>query len=620
MKKYLILFLGILISAHAADVVPAAAQVDWTPNILGGAGVVGGIPTNYTQSGSTIVSTGDNTDRTATIQAALNTAGSGYTEGAVGKYVLLGPNNFAIFGTLSIPSGVVLRGAGSGQLTGEASTGLVNQGSGGAPISMGVGDFNYNGTAQAVTGTITKGTTTLAVADSSSFILNSLAFIYQSNDTGTNTLPIVNLAASGLTSLSRQQLVQVTGKPDGTHITITPGLAYTMQSGLSPKARALQGFNNGYKAGSGVEDLIIDQSNTTSPPYTILAWGWKNGWVKNVTSRMAHSYHMFIDGAYNCEIRHCFIDNAQSHVSNGSGLITYFSANCLLEDNIIQKVFPSIEINHSTMNCVVAYNYCRQSDSYVGAPSSGQMGVSIDINHDTHNSFNLYEGNAAVNEQNDGYFGSTSNNVLSRNWFYGTSPDTDNEWWCIGENRFSRGDYLVGNLIGTAGYTWIYRPVINSYGQSEKFLEQLGYPNMGNRGFTGTASLSTGSPWANWAAYVANTYSGGAGLGGFQEQDLDVLALNTILGNYNVKDNGIPAIESLAGASVATSYFRVSKPIWFGNLPWPAYDAPSPVLSIQNIPAGYRFVNGTEPPSGGGGSVNRISNPTKLRSGSGMGF
>ncbi len=611
MKKILLLLL-LVVGARAADVVPAAAQVTWTPNIAGGVGVVGGIPTNYTQSGSTITSTGDNTDRTATIQAALDTAGSGYTEGAVGKFVLLGPNNFAIFGTLNIPSGVVLRGAGSGQLTGEASTGLVNQGTGGTPISMGIGDFAYNGTAQAISGTITKGTTSLTVADSSSFILNSLAFIYQSNDTGTNTLPIVNLANGGLTSLSRQQLVQVTAIPDGTHITISPGLSYTMQSGLSPKARALKGFNNGYKANSGVENLIIDQTNTASPPYTILAWGWKNGWIKNVKSVMAHSYHMFLDGAYNCEIRHCFIDNAQSHVSNGSGLITYFSANCLLEDNIIQKVFPSIEINHSTMNCVVAYNYCRQSDSYSGAPSAGLMGASIDINHDTHNSFNLYEGNGAPNEQNDGYFGSTSNNVIARNWFYGTSPDTTNEWFCVGENRFSRGDYIVGNILGTVGFTWIYRPTSGAYGQTEKFLEQLGYPNMGARDFSGTASLSTGSPWADWAAYLTNTYSGGGGRAGFQEFDLDVLPLNTLLGNYNVLNAAIPAGESLGGSTVATSYFRSSKPLWFGSLPWPAYDAASPVLSIQNIPAGYRYVNGAEPPAG---SVNaaKITNPFKTR-------
>jgi hypothetical protein len=85
------------------------------------------------------------------------------------------------------------------------------------------------------------------------------------------------------------------------------------------------------------------------------------------------------------------------------------------------------------------------------------------------------------------------------------------------------------------------------------------------------------------------------------------------IGSYNYKDDAVPASEALGGDTLATSYAYASKPSWFGNLPWPPCDPTNPTQSNdpENYPAGYRAINGEDPPSEsaavssvrGGGSI-----------------
>lgn len=47
---------------------------------------------------------------------------------------------------------------------------------------------------------------------------------------------------------------------------------------------------------------------------------------------------------------------------------------------------------------------------------------------------------------------------------------------------------------------------------------------------------------------------------------------------------------------IADSYFLEGKPAWFGSLAWPPVDPANPVTDDPTIiPAGYRYVNGTDP-------------------------
>ncbi len=57
---------------------------------------------------------------------------------------------------------------------------------------------------------------------------------------------------------------------------------------------------------------------------------------------------------------------------------------------------------------------------------------------------------------------------------------------------------------------------------------------------------------------------------------------------------------AISDHAIPNSYFRSSKPLWFGNLPWPPFDPANPPGALNDanlcrIPAGYRYVHGTDP-------------------------
>ena len=129
----------------------------------------------------------------------------------------------------------------------------------------------------------------------------------------------------------------------------------------------------------------------------------------------------------------------------------------------------------------------------------------------------------------------------------------------------------------------------------------MGQPNIGNGVSSGTAPA-----WADWGS--------APGPGGFQELDLGVQATLLRKGNYNYFDKAIPPAESLGGETLPASLYLAAKPAWFGNLAWPAVNplAPGTPLSANEIyakiPAGYRYLNGTNPP--GASSSPPILTPT----------
>jgi hypothetical protein len=70
--------------------------------------------------------------------------------------------------------------------------------------------------------------------------------------------------------------------------------------------------------------------------------------------------------------------------------------------------------------------------------------------------------------------------------------------------------------------------------------------------------------------------------------DLDVKATTLLKGNYNCRDNGVPACESLGAATVPKSLYLKEKPGWFGDLPWPPF-GPDTDFQKNKIPAQIRF-------------------------------
>jgi len=550
----------------AADIIPPERLVEWKPGVT--AGVPGGIPTgrthliDVTQAPYNADNTGA-TDAHKAIQAAIDAASKG-------DVVYLPAGTYRVDAQLNIGpsrSNITIRGAGESTVIDSHSPSTV--------FTIGSSSsWKWDSPLVPITGGMTKGSATLAVADTSAFTPGQIIQISELNDL---SLPVVHVL--GFQRMRRQKTAVVSKTP--TTLTIFPALYWTLKEDLAPQIAAAADQVNGV----GVEDLRINGKNGKA--HTLI---WFSGqcygcWVKNVHNVLAAGFSISLADSLQCEIRHCNIDELNHEGPNGAGLLMGASSACLIEDNIFFKCFPHIEVNAGSCGNVFAYNFCENNYTF------GIMGCSIDCNHGAHNSFDLYEGNIASVFQCDGYHGSGSDITAFRNWFHGTcdtsEPKTDQFGRCVSLNRFSRNCSVIGNVLGRTGYTYIYDNADNGTGYDQRYIYNLGLPNMGNGALSGYAP-----PWKDTFTAAPGK---GPGPGGYQELDRDVARTTIRKGNWNAVDKGVPASEALGGDALPMSLFRTSKPEWFGKLTWPPFDPGRPNQSYDAIPAGYRYVHKSEP-------------------------
>lgn len=592
-------------SAFSAELIPADRRVDWTPGVA--VGVPGGID-QYIAGRTDVIDVTQapyHADRTGAtnaqpaIQAAINAATNG-------KVVYLPAGTYRIDQTLTLgprQSGVTLRGAGT-------KTVLVNR-TANTGIYVGSGSdyrWAYPKTGNVVTAGLARNSTTLTLGDTAAFRVGQMVRLRVDNDPA---LPVVSVMGyEGL----RRQFTRVTAKT-ATTLSVFPPVYADYGPRAVVNAAQLQGEF------IGIEDLLIDSSNATGT-FTIWMQQCYGSWVKNVTIRRSRNYHIFVNDSLHCEVRECYLDELNHTGSNGAGLLVNTVSGSLFENNVIYKAFPLIEVNHGSSGNVFAYNYLEDS----------RPGVAINSNHGPHNSFNLYEGNVSPNLQADGYFGSVSHDTIFRNWLHGRQPGATAGSWVLSLNRFVRAYSLVGNILGD--------PALPRVNDGTSF----GNPNMGNSAFIGSAppwtdgwkvapgtlSQSGQTITASQAVFTAShagtfiltphdnilswiskvidartvtvtasrTVSGvgyilAPGPAGYQGLDTGVKSTLLRKANYSTYTGNIPAAETLDGGTLPASLYRTSKPAWFGNLPWPAFDPFNPKPSATAIPAGVRFLNGT---------------------------
>ncbi len=134
-------------------------------------------------------------------------------------------------------------------------------------------------------------------------------------------------------------------------------------------------------------------------------------------------------------------------------------------------------------------------------------------------------------------------------------------------------------------------------------IYKLGFPNMGNNGFSKTWGPTTPP---DYTAQAANQPGGDShGTRGKTLQELDLNVKNTMIrhGNYDYLNHSITWDAAISDQAIPNSFFRSSKPVWFGSLPWPPFDPANPPgafndANVCRIPAGYRYVHGIDPVAG----------------------
>jgi len=602
LRFFLTTLVGALLAAASAPAAVIPASRLPPPGIWAAAGVPGGIPD--TSLWATIDITrwpysADKTGATSAVSAinAAIAAASAHTR------IVCPAGTYKIDGRITMnKSNVVLVGAKDASLVnlpGQTSAGCTTfklQTNASAGVYLGIS--SSWSTPTAITGTdIPAGALVLAVASSSGIKAGKMVRIVQDND---QTIPVVSVTAS---KKLEGQLTMVTAVA-GNLVTIYPALAFPLKAALKPTMSC----NANIKTGLGIENIYFDSSRSTLPTYAIQLVSTWGGWVRGCGIYRNIQYNVYWALTVQCEFRHNTIwqerksDGTLNHGPNMAGIKLDSCSSDLIVDNIFYQQFPSVQINGSynytnsaSAGNVIAYNFSTQAYN-----SQGYAATDFDDNHGPCTHHDLFEGNAGEKFQHDGYYGAGTYITLLRNRFTGDNPHSANNNRCIDLGRMARLFNVVGNVLGRPGMTFTYKSATEHPAYATRYIFRLGYPNMDNGGYSGTAKPSAGDWWADYPAK--------AGAAGYQELDLDVATTALIKGNYNSQNAAIPAGEQLAaGDTIPASLFLLLKPGWFGDLAWPAFDPAHPNFSATAIPAGYRYVNGVEapgvsalvPPSGG---------------------
>jgi len=559
------------------------------------AGVPGGIPDT---SAWTITSiTGLDTTGGASIVSAVNAA---VTAASARTVLTIGTGTFLVDGRITLKNDVVLRGAKdasyvnlTGAQTGDCTVFRIS----GYQAGIFVGVSSSWQTPTAITGfsgysqtsgvVVDAGATGVTVASAAGFAADKMIRFIQQNNSGTPVLSVYNN-----NNVQGQEVMLKS--VSGTTLYFSPPLGFPLYSGLGPTAA----MNLNIRTGIGIENIFFDGTWQTGQSYHVNLNSVHACWVSGVQFFNAMQYMDYWNRAVQCEFRHSTTwlnrssNGSYTHGPNMAGFKLDTSCSNLIIDNIFYRQFPSIQINGSSgpdftdsSSCgnVIAYNFSTQA--YNANVDAAQ---DFETSHGPHCQLDLYEGNIGDKFDMDAYYGSAANITALRNWIGGANPYAATHNIAFNLGRFTRGFNLVGNLIGKAGYDFIYSLTSGTENINKHYLYRFGYPNADNSLFSGSVQPSSGTYWADW-----NT---AAGPGGFQELDLDVQATTLYRGNYIVPSGYIATNEALNGDTIPQSYIYTSIPSWWPrSLTWPPFDPLSPNAVTGAIPAGYRYFYGNNP-------------------------
>lgn len=504
---------------------------------------------------------------------------SSATAGQINTAIANCPSNQVVYlaaGTYSLgqldfgaKKGVTLRGAGQGQT-------IINSTASGSACIIG-DQYSFGGTPAALSSGYTQGSTAVVFSSSPSaeFAVDRLISISSLDDTNF-------VFASGGPDRNMQSTHKITSV-SGTTVNFEPPLPFTLQSGKSPQAEYMVS-GPGMQMCS-VEDMTIN--NNGGADIIIYWWGADSCWIEDVELVGPVDSGVWLVDSYRCEMRKSFIRDAANFPNNGDGygIMLFGSTGSsgwhLVEDNAFENLFVAIWGKRWSCTAILN-NFATNS---VGQGFTHQRGI-FNAGHGEHAWFNLWEGNVGEQWQHDAYHGSASHQVVFRNWIHGLNALYDDNRKMIDLGRGTYWCSIIGNVLGDASWT---PDQFKMSGQPSydvgNVIYRFGYPNMASNG---TDPEDVASPWTGYGTW---TYP-----------DALTEPRTFLHGNYDHSTDSQIWDADVADHTIANSLYYSSKPDYFASLSWLAYDPANPsAASPDDIPAGYRFINGDDPPEEGGG-------------------
>ncbi len=422
----------------------ATRPPSWVPNTTDGrgVGVAGGIP-NRPTVGHTIIdvtASPHNADSTGATDAVPGIA-SAFGAAVPGDVVFLPSGTYKFLSGMGLPSGISIRGAGLGEV-GETGTTTIDV-RGVTAFYVGQGD-SFTATPTTVdASTMTRDSSVITVGSASGFSAGRFARIYLLND-ASPAAPVFEVY--GINPKVRFWDVVVTGI-SGTDLTIEPHIHgdFSDRTGITIVPAQYDTTSR-----VGIESLVIDGANSSAPMASGIIFNGlvRDSWVKNVKIVNQANQGINASNTVRLEVRHARIEESTGVGTSHSGILISTGTNFLIEDNIIRKNGPLIELWNGAVGGAVVYNFF----------DAGYTAANVNTNHAAFSAHNVFEGNYTPNILDDGYYAGTFGQTYFRNWVSALANDaingTPTQTYALEINRFARYANVVGNIFLAPGYTW----------------------------------------------------------------------------------------------------------------------------------------------------------------------
>jgi hypothetical protein len=537
-------------AAPAQDIVslPPERRIDWTL-----AGIPGGIPVRKTVCATVDAGTygQGTTDATTAIQSALDAC-------PPGEVVVLPPGTYATSDTIHLRTDRTLRGGGPDRT-------VIRYQRAGTRSVLDMRGSVYWETygvkkVYGVPGGAPKDARRVTLSATDGLSVGDLLLLDQRND---GTLVDSVGSEGACTYCSREDGMRARGQYaevvaiEGNVVELNLPLFFALDPALSPEAVRIRAASTVRRA--GVEDLALTQVEPVND-FIVEMDGAQYCWLRNVdVSRMKRRGVWHVESLQN-EIRDCVFREAAAGYGRdrGYGLqIDAQSTATLVENNVCHAVDGGgIMTSGGAIGNVIGYNYLpdiRFDDPWwlIGGPS---------INHSTHPSMNLWEGNIGPMVSGDFIHGSSSHQTVFRcrsaGWKEETATANNNAVDLQYKNAYMT---VMGCVLGTPGRSDTYEVAWPSpRDNARKTIWLLGY----------------GGP-------------GGAG-------DPNVRATLLRHGNWDSVTDGVVWDPAIAARRLPDSLYRSGKPEWWGNLRWPPI-GPDLEPMVGKIPAQLRYERSVEP-------------------------
>jgi hypothetical protein len=442
----------------------------WNPGILtdtptGNPLGADGLPVRTTTCASVPLQSGD---ASSAIQNAL--------DGCQGKnqVVLLVAGSYSVSSNVHVPSGVVLRGAGSDPATGT----VIVSTHGGPVLSIGtmqdavcMNASGFDSTAQPLlTQDAAKETATLVVASGSGFAAGDLALVDEqdTSDVSEGDCTSIFKRAANYGLSERVEISAVLGN----RLTLTTPLHWTFKKAQSAQVSRVSPAAIKW---AGIESMLVQGGRPGGYPgqnaggidMSNAAYSWvKDVQVDGTTSGMP----IRLAGTYRSVVRDSHFHNSYSYgfaQDNYGIVLACGSADNLVENNVARFMNKPIVFNNSGGGNVIGYNYADNSWSCDGNNDDGWQEVSIDC-HCAFPHMELMEGNwaphmgASTTHGNAGYL-TYFRNYASSQWSPSTSSQPGSaivwsqtfapQYANVASLQFDNPDLnmtVIGNVLGSA--------------------------------------------------------------------------------------------------------------------------------------------------------------------------